>query len=63
VSAKCRGGEIAFPLPAEEEIFVQLAIGEGGQRFCATFGGRTQRNDAKQLLRRNPPPSTCSPLH
>lgn len=63
VSVTCRGSQISFPLPAQEEIFIQLAIGEGGQRFCATFGGRTMRNSANRLLRRSPPPSTCSPLH
>ena len=63
VRATCLGSSIAFALPVEDEIFIQLAIGEAGQRFCATFGGKTLRNNAKRLLRRNPPVSTCSPLH
>jgi len=63
VRATCRGSAIDVSLPATGEIFVQLAIGEGGQRFCASFGGKTLRNSAKHLLRLNPPPSTCSPYH
>jgi hypothetical protein len=63
VSATCRGSAINLPIPTQEDVFIQLAIGEGGQRFCATFGGKTTRNDAKRLSRRNPPPSTCNPLH
>ncbi len=63
VRASCRGAAIDVPLPATGEIFVQLAIGEFGQRFCASFGGRTLRNSARHLLRFNAPPSTCSPFH
>ena len=60
VSAICRGRAINLALPASGEIFVQLAIGEGGQRFCASFGGTTVRNSARMLLRRDAPASTCS---
>ena len=63
VRATCRGEAIDVPLPATGEIFVQLAIGDFGQRFCASYGGKTLRNGAKQLLRFNAPPSTCSPFH
>jgi hypothetical protein len=63
VFATCRGAAVDVPLPATGEIFVQLAIGDFGQRFCASFGGKTRRNGAKQLLRFNAPPSTCSPFH
>ncbi len=63
VRATCRGPAIEIPLPATGDIFVQLAIGDFGQRFCASFGGKTLRNSAKRLLRFDPPPSTCSPLH
>ncbi len=63
VSAICRGRVIDLALPASGEIFVQLAIGEGGQRFCANFGGKTVRNSARMLLRRDPPASTCSAFH
>lgn len=61
--ATCRGEAIDVPLPAAGEIFVQLAIGDFGQRFCASYGGKTLRNSARHLLRFDAPPSTCSPFH
>ena len=63
VRATCRGPAIDIPLPAAGEIFVQIAIGDLGQRFCASFGGKSKQNSAKKLLRFNPPASTCSPFH
>jgi len=63
VRATCRGPAIDVALPAAGDIFVQLAIGDFGQRFCASFGGKTVRNTAKRLLRFNSAPSTCSPFH
>jgi hypothetical protein len=63
VQAHCRGAAIDVALLVAEEIFVQLAIGDFGQRFCASFGGKTLRNSLRGLLRFNAPPSTCSPLH
>jgi CDP-diacylglycerol--glycerol-3-phosphate 3-phosphatidyltransferase len=63
VHATCRGTSTGFPLPARGEIFVQLVIGESGERLCASFGGKTLRNTAERLVRRNPPPSTCNPIH
>lgn len=63
VSAVCQGTAIDIALPATDEIFLQLAIGDDGQRFCASFGGTTRRNSMKELLRFKAPPSTCSPFH
>ncbi len=63
VLAHCRGPAIDVALPVAEEILVQLAIGDFGQRFCTSFGGKTLKNSARGLLRFNAPPSTCSPLH
>ena len=63
VHATCRGSAVDVPLPAAGDVFVQLAIGDFGQRFCASFGGKTLRNTSRQLLRFNAPASTCSPLH
>jgi len=63
VQAHCRGSAIDVEAPVEEEIFVQLAIGQFGQRFCASYGGKTLLNSSRGLLRYNPPASTCSPFH
>lgn len=63
VRATCLGAAIDLALPASGEIFVQLAIGAGGQRFCAKFGGKTLLNSARALLRFDPPASTCSAFH
>ncbi len=63
VRANCLGRAIGLELPARGGIFVQLAIGDGGQRFCATFGGKTLLNSSRVLLRHDPPASTCSAFH
>lgn len=58
LQARCnlRGEHTHFELPAEGDVFVQLLLGIADRRFCASFGGRTLRNDELLLRRRGASP-------
>ena len=58
---KCKGAAIDFALPASGEVIVELELGAASKRYCASFGGKTVRNSAEALKRRNAAPSACSP--
>jgi CDP-diacylglycerol--glycerol-3-phosphate 3-phosphatidyltransferase len=62
LQARCnlRGDHTHFVLPAQGEIFVELRLGAAERRFCASFGGKTQRNDAVLVRRRGAPPTDCA---
>jgi YVTN family beta-propeller protein len=54
----CTGAGITLGTPIASDVGVVLQIGE--QRYCARFGGRSEKNDARVLRRRNArPPGQC----
>jgi len=61
VKVRCRlsGEHTHFELPAEGDIFVRLEVGAAPRLMCASFGGKTKRNDALGLSRADPPPASC----
>jgi CDP-diacylglycerol--glycerol-3-phosphate 3-phosphatidyltransferase len=63
VKAQCRlnGEHGHFDLPAQGELFVHLELGPFDRRFCASFGGRTLRNDAVAVKRKGSPAADCDP--
>ena len=61
VKATCRldGEHGHFELPAAGDLRVRLEIGTAPRRMCATFGGRTKRNDAVALKRKGASSAGC----
>jgi CDP-diacylglycerol--glycerol-3-phosphate 3-phosphatidyltransferase len=60
--AICKGVAIDQHLPAAGELAVQLHLGgaeKSEKRYCASFGGRTARNDVTGFRRRNAPAVAC----
>jgi phosphatidylglycerophosphate synthase len=58
----CKGVAVDQPLPAVGELEVQLHLGSGDasqKRYCASFGGRTRRNDATGFKRNDAPAVAC----
>ena len=62
VEVKCMldGTHTYFDLPAEGDIFVRLEVGATPRLMCASFGGKTKRNDDLVLKRIKPPAASCS---
>jgi phosphatidylglycerophosphate synthase len=54
-----KGEHVEFSLPAQGKVFVQLLLGAAERRLCASFGGRTLRNDATVVYRRSAPAASC----
>jgi len=48
-----------FVTPVQGDVSVQLFLGAGERRFCASFGGHTLRNDAELVKRRGAPAASC----
>lgn len=59
VRTVCRGVAIDQHLPAAGELAVQLHLGGAPKRYCASFGGKTARNDAAGFKRRDAPAVAC----
>ncbi len=59
VRAVCKGLAIDQHLPAAGELALQLHLGGSVKRYCASFGGKTARNDAAGFKRRNAPAVAC----
>jgi hypothetical protein len=57
--AVCKGAAVSQRLPAAGELAVQLHLGGSAKRYCASFGGRTARNDAAGFKRRGAPAVAC----
>src|SRR5262249_52363316 len=62
VRAKCllTGEHTHFDLPAEADICVRLEVGAAPRLMCASFGGKTKRNDPLVLRRPRAPAALCS---
>jgi CDP-diacylglycerol--glycerol-3-phosphate 3-phosphatidyltransferase len=54
-----RGEHTHFDTPVQGKVFVELRVGAGDRRFCASFGGKTLRNDAVLVRRSNAEPTDC----
>jgi CDP-diacylglycerol---glycerol-3-phosphate 3-phosphatidyltransferase len=48
-----------FETPVKGDVTMRLLLGAGDRRLCATFGGKTVRNDARIVRRRSAPPAAC----
>ncbi|MDX2166282.1 MAG: hypothetical protein SF182_04440 [Deltaproteobacteria bacterium] len=60
IKAKCTGPDVTLTPPFAGQVGVQLLFGDGGLRYCASFGGRTRANDATRTRRSDAAaPATC----
>jgi hypothetical protein len=61
IKGVCRGAGITLTPPFAGEVGVALSIGTT-DRYCAQFGGKSVKNDAKLTKRKKAPaPGACSP--
>jgi len=60
IKAVCGGSAVSLAPPFAGDVGVELAVGDGAQRHCASFGGTTVRNTAELTKRHSAPaPAAC----
>ena len=63
IKAVCKGSGVTLTTPFDGDVGVILTLGTDSKRYCATFGGTTQKNDVKLTKRKDAlPAGTCAAM-